>query len=333
MQTIKILFVVNGLPSKEFKYTGIFNVQKLHKIAEQGYHLAFHKITSRSSLKGIIKETLKLRKKLIYENWDIVHAQYGSSTALICSLAKTKSTRLVINFGGDDLLGTRSVNGRKTFSSYISILFSQISAIFADGIVTVSKELREALWPISRNKTEVIPDGVDMEKYCVMEREEARQRLGWPLEKPFVLFCNSHSQPVKRLDLALLAIKEAQKYIPELDIKLLYNIDPDETPIWFNAVDLLLVTSDQEGSPNVVKEAMACNLPVVTVECGDVRERLKGVDNCVIVDRDPRELGSAIAKVLNSKKRSERGREKVSEVSWTEVVIKITKYYEEVLEK
>jgi glycosyltransferase involved in cell wall biosynthesis len=73
-----------------------------------------------------------------------------------------------------------------------------------------------------------------------------------------------------------------------------------------NAADVLLVTSFTEGSPTVVQEAMACNLPVVSVDVGDVRERLQGVAACeVVVGRDPNELGNALAGVLLAAKRSD----------------------------
>ena len=86
------------------------------------------------------------------------------------------------------------------------------------------------------------------------------------------------------------------------------EVPAGQVPLMMSAADCLLMTSDVEGSPNVVKEAMACSLPVVSVEVGDVVERLRDVQPSRIVGRNPEELGRAVVEILETNRRS-NGRE------------------------
>jgi glycosyltransferase involved in cell wall biosynthesis len=78
-----------------------------------------------------------------------------------------------------------------------------------------------------------------------------------------------------------------------------WSVPHDDIPVYMNACDALVFTSMQEGSPNVVKEALACNLPVVSVDVGDVSERLRGVDNCELcADERPETIAAALERVF-----------------------------------
>ncbi|MGD9727160.1 MAG: glycosyltransferase, partial [Nitrospiraceae bacterium] len=96
----------------------------------------------------------------------------------------------------------------------------------------------------------------------------------------------------------------------------------------FSAADCFILTSEWEGSPNVVKEAMACGLPVVSVDVGDVGERLRNVRPSMIVARDPRELGAAVARLVQAQVRS-NGHEMVREVSAETMAAKVLSLYRE----
>jgi glycosyltransferase involved in cell wall biosynthesis len=103
-------------------------------------------------------------------------------------------------------------------------------------------------------------------------------------------------------------------------------------PLYYNASDCLIVASAYEGSPNVVKEALACNCPVVSSKVGDVEERLRDVYPSMVVGRNPQELGIALAEVLALNTRS-NGRENITELSLERVTRRLIQLYNEVLEK
>ncbi|WP_354269976.1 glycosyltransferase [Bradyrhizobium japonicum] len=104
-----------------------------------------------------------------------------------------------------------------------------------------------------------------------------------------------------------------------------------EVAQFLNAVDCLLLTSAHEGSPNIVKEALACNLPIVSVDVGDVAERIKEFEGCYIVPDEPTFLAEAVEKVLVRGKRLSGGYAAVDELSLAKVARRIQSVYERIL--
>jgi len=127
---------------------------------------------------------------------------------------------------------------------------------------------------------------------------KARQKLGLPLSKRLVLFVGNPDDPRKRFGLSQKAVAQLD---PTLNAELIlaWNVGHSDIPVFMNACDVLVFTSMHEGSPNVVKEALACNLPVVSVIVGDVPDRLNGVDGCVVcADDQPATIAAALTQVL-----------------------------------
>jgi hypothetical protein len=147
----------------------------------------------------------------------------------------------------------------------------------------------------------VIVDGVDLTRFSPRDRGEARALLGWNLEERTVLFNAGMSPQVKRLDLAEASVADARRRIGPLRFEVMRgNVPHDQVPLLMNASDCVLMTSDFEGSPNMVREALACQTPVVSVAVGDVPGWLEGIPAARIVDRDPVKLGAAIAAVVTA---------------------------------
>jgi glycosyltransferase involved in cell wall biosynthesis len=185
----------------------------------------------------------------------------------------------------------------------VGTLLSQIAALRAARIVCVSNQLKGKLW-WRRDRVSVIPTGVDTTLFNPRDLHEVRRELGWGENERVVLF-NAGDPICKRLDLALAAVQFAESLCGRIRFVVLDgNVPPHLIPSMMNAADCLLLTSDWEGSPNVVKEALACNLPVVSVEVGDVRERLERVHPSAIVPRDSCEIGKAISDTLRQGQRS-----------------------------
>ena len=194
----------------------------------------------------------------------------------------------------------------------------------------VSRQLKDRLW-WRRARGTILPTGVDPEAFRPAARETVRGELGWREEERVVLFNAGHDPRNKRLDLAENAVEEARRWSPAIRLEALDGgVAPARVPALMNAADCLLVTSDTEGSPTIVQEALATNLPVVSVDVGDIAERLEGVTCSRLAERTPEALGRALAEVLNPPRRSD-GRKRADEFSSIRIARELGRLYQDVL--
>jgi glycosyltransferase involved in cell wall biosynthesis len=182
-------------------------------------------------------------------------------------------------------------------------------------------------------KAHIVPNGVDLQVFRPMDSREARAALGWPENKRYVLFPSCPDIIRKGFPLAEAVVMRASTHVTEpLELVSLCKVSSDQVPLYMNACDALLLTSFWEGSPNVVKEAMACNLPVVSVPVGDVTELLNGVRGCAVCPRDVEALAQALSKVLVDMQRTDgQAAVKRKGLDLESVARKIVKIYEKVL--
>jgi glycosyltransferase involved in cell wall biosynthesis len=156
----------------------------------------------------------------------------------------------------------------------------------------------------------VIPSGIDFELFRPIPQAEARHRLGWPQDERVVLFAGKPSMPRKRCNLAQNSVEVVNRTLPTRFMTA-WGVPHRDMPVYINACDVLVLTSIHEGSPNVVKEALACNVPVVAVNVGDVAERLAGVEGChICADDRPETIAAYLEQVLRCNQRI-NGREAV----------------------
>jgi len=251
---------------------------------------------------------LEVRRRLRRERYDLIHAQFGQSGLL----ALPKRLPLVVTFRGDDLQGVLSdADGRHTPLGQLLPLVSRLVARRADATIIVSAHLKAFLDEAAQ--PHVIPSGVDFERFRLIPQAEARRRLGLSPDRRLVLFVGNPDLPRKRYRLAREAVEIASGSLPT-DLVLGWAVPHDAIPFFMNACDALVFTSLQEGSPNAVKEALACNLPVVSVPIADVPERLCGIAGCeVCADDSPETIAAALERVL---RRGERtgSRERIREL-------------------
>jgi glycosyltransferase involved in cell wall biosynthesis len=236
---------------------------------------------------------LDVRRRLQQKRHDLIHAQFGQSGLL----ALPRSLPLVVTFRGDDLEGVLSdATGRLTPRGRLLPVLSRVVARRADATIVVSEHLKAFLH--RRAHAYVIPSGIDFERFKLIPQAEARRHLGLPPDGRLVLFVGSPTLARKRYGLAQRAMGIVQQSLAA-DLVLGWGLPHDQIPYYMNACDVLVFTSSQEGSPNVVKEALACNLPVVSVAIGDVPERLRGLAGCeVCVDERPETIGAALVRAL-----------------------------------
>jgi teichuronic acid biosynthesis glycosyltransferase TuaC len=320
----KALVVVFVIPGDGLGSSMIFARRQAATL--RGRQIGVHEffLRSRTSPLEIVREWRRFRRFLDEIRPAAVHAHYGTVTAMFCALA-ARGYPLVITYRGSDL--NPSSQGLAP-RPWLAHLFSQLAALRAARIVCVSRQLRQRLW-WRRDRAAVLASGVDANAFRPESRARARQALGWDFDAPAVLFHAGRDVWVKRLDLAEAAIAIARKKIPNLYAKVLDgSTPPEEVPTLMNAADCLLVTSDFEGSPTVVQEALASNLPIVSVDVGDVPERLAGVSRTAIVARDAEALGEAIVQMVARPGRSD-GRSKIAEFASSEIAARLDAMYRE----
>nr|WP_281433515.1 glycosyltransferase family 4 protein [Microvirga splendida] len=276
----------------------VFARRQMAAIAQSGVEVRIFFLSSRTSLRTLARESRRFRSAVREFEPDIVHAHYGTVTALFA--AATTTCPLVVSFRGSDINPTSDTS---YIRSLFARLFSQIAAVRAQHIICVSEEIRSRIW-LPVRPSSIIFDGVNLSSFYPISRDEARSKLGWSKTKKFIFFNLSGRPSGKRLSLAESAVDYVRREISDVELVAVSKVDPERIPLIMNACDCLLLTSDWEGSPTVVKEAMACELPVISVDVGDVRMLLDGVSPSRIVPAEVAAIGSALVDVLCMEVRS-----------------------------
>ena len=226
--------------------------------------------------------------------YDLVHAHYGLLAPV--ALAQLRLP-VVLSLWGSDLHGPVKP-------------ISRASARFCDEVVVMSREMQRVLG----GECVVIPDGVDLDRFEPAPRAAARETVGWEQDAHHVLFPYDPDRSVKDYPRARRIVDAVERRLDRpVHLRVVTGVPHETVPDYVNAADALLVTSKSEGSPNSVKEALACNVPVVSTDVGDVRERLAGVEPSTVASDDA-SLIDGLASVLESGERS-NGREAAREVS------------------
>jgi glycosyltransferase involved in cell wall biosynthesis len=174
----------------------------------------------------------------------------------------------------------------------------------------------------------VVPSAVDVDLFHPVPREVARAELGWDSDAPHVLFPGSRATLRKRPDLFDAAVEAARGDVPNLQPVALDGYSRAETALVMNAADAMLMTSDWEGSPLTVKEALACKTPVVSVPVGDVPETIAGLPGCAVAPREPAALGKALTHAVAAGRPEALRKRAVERFSSASVARRIASVYE-----
>jgi glycosyltransferase involved in cell wall biosynthesis len=209
---------------------------------------------------------------------------------------------VVVSYCGDDLLGTPRADG--SLGRRLRRFVLRQHAHLMSATITKSAEMETALPPATRKRNLVLPNGVDRSMFHPQPRDDARRELGWKADERVVLFAADPAVPRKRFWLAQAACKEAARRVGEIRLEVANGVSAELMPRLMAAADCLLLTSSIEGSPNVVKEAAACQLPVVATDVGDVRKVLDGVEPSWVCVGHPNDLAAALVDCLTEPRRS-----------------------------
>ena len=294
-----VLVVTVALPTADDPNTMAPLARQVASLRAAGLTVDLVEIGRNSKL-NYLRAIRRVRK--IARQYDVIHGHYG-----YCGwVARAQgSTPVVVSFMGDDLMGTPNEDGSIRPISGLVALINRWFAGRAAAVIVKSDEMAGKL----RRPAHVIPNGVDVASFRPVPQEEARRELGWAEDELRVLFPGNPHNPRKQFGLASAAVREAERRLGvPVSLVVLHKVALDLVPQYMNACHAMILTSHIEGSPNVVKEAMACNLPVVSVAVGDTPQLLDGVENSFLCRRDEQDLADALVRVLTTLERSS-GRE------------------------
>lgn len=289
---MKVLFVSSG-NSKEFDIIPFIRNQG-ESLRAEGVELDFCPIKGKG-IAGYLKAVSPLRRHIKQGGYDLIHAHfiYSGWTAVLAAAFSGKP--VVLSFMGNDLCGEFRVDGSLKPKSYIYFLLSFLIQPFCKAIIVKSQNLLERVW--MKGKTHKVPNGIDFEVFQPISRTEARTKLNLPLDKQIVLFMGSKEQEVKNYSGAKKAF-EVLKHDSTIFITP-YPVTHAEVPLYLNACDVLVVPSFNEGSANIIKEALACNTKIVATPVGDAEEMIGSVNGCFITSFDADKMASDIKKALD----------------------------------
>jgi glycosyltransferase involved in cell wall biosynthesis len=261
----------------------------------------------------VIRDVRRLKAAFRRSGAALLHAQYGTITALAAAYI-AGSVPLIISFGGSDILGIPVPGMHWRLRGGLGKRLSFRAGTHAAAIIVKSQNLFNALPAHLQKKTHIVPNGVNTAVFTPLPREACRSKLGWKVEERIVvLYAGGESRDhryIKNVPLAEAAVRLAAREMGPIRFEVFHGYPHAAVAELLNAADMLLLTSLHEGSPNIVKEAMACSLPVVAVPCGDVAERLEGVTPGGVYSYDAAELAQGIIAVMRTGRRS-NGREQL----------------------
>jgi glycosyltransferase involved in cell wall biosynthesis len=254
-----------------------------------------------------------------FDGYDVIHANYGLTAP--AALAQPNAP-VVITLWGSDVHGAV---GR----------VSRLCARVADAVIVMSEEMAAKL----EVDCHVIPHGIDLRTFRPFSTRAAREAVGWRQDARHVLFPYPTGRPVKNFPRAQRVVERVRERwrgrgggestAEEIELQTISGVPHDRMPLYLNAADALLLTSKSEGSPNSVKEALACNLPVVATDVGDVSRRLDGVEPSTVATSDE-ELVEGLLAVLEHGGPS-NGRETVQSLSLQRMGERIRRVYQSVV--
>jgi len=277
---LKVLFISSG-NDKFFKIVP-FIASQAQSLRENGVEVDSFLIQKKGAW-GYFLNIFKLRKFLKENKYDILHAHYIlSAWVTVLTLSKTP---IVVSLMGDDAYGTYTGYKRVNFSSLYLPFLTLLIQPFVNGIISKSKNIEKFVY---RKKISfIIPNGVKIEDF-ILPRENCRKELGLMPGKKYILFLGDKNNIRKNFRL----VKTSINQLADANAELLspYPVKHEQVAKYLNAVDVFLFTSFSEGSPNAVKEAMACNCPIVATDVGDVKWLLGQLDGHYLVSFNPQDV-------------------------------------------
>jgi len=275
---MRVLVVTSGWPSPLHPEQSIFVAEHVDRLRELGLDVDVVTYLGEFDPRNYVRGRRDVRRALRERPPDLIHAHFGQSGIIVLP----SRVPVVLQLHGSDLLGVVR-HGRYTVKGWILRRISRWAARRADRVIVAGR----ALIPRLPNGVDydILPMGVNTDVFYPRPKAQMRGELGLALDRRYVMFTGDPAVARKRYNLATQVIDRLRR---SMDIELLHMSGQSRESVarHLNACDALLCTSLHESGPVLVKEALACGVPVVSVDVGDVAEMIAGLDSCVLCHDD-----------------------------------------------
>jgi teichuronic acid biosynthesis glycosyltransferase TuaC len=325
---VRVLVVTNLYPTATGPTKGPFVKKQVEALSRAGIDVSLLHVRRDARGRGVYLRLLGAVHRAAADSQpDVIHVMYGGVMAAVITASSTLGPVVVTFYGSDLLAANANTRGLTRMSALAGVRASHFAALRARGIVVQSQVLADALpRHVDRSRVSIIPDGIDLEEFAPFDRLECQQALGWDPASKHIVFPSARTVAAKRFELAEAAVGRLISAGHDVQLHELKGVPHAQVPTLLNASNLVVLTSSHEGSPNVVKEALACNVGVVAVDVGDVRERLEGIPGCFIAAATPDDVAAKMALALEHDRVP--GRERMDELSVGRVAERLIEVYE-----
>ncbi len=322
----RILMVTGIYPTPALPHKGTFVKTLVASLVARGHAVEVIHPRQGPVLMRYLSAAWQVFCKTLTGRFDIVHGHYG----LWCLLARLQwTTPVVAAYLGDDLLGTVTFDGSYTHKSLLVARISRWLCRHVEAVTVKSEQMKKmSCW----EDAVVIPDGIDFTLFHPVPRVEARTMLGWDQERNYVVFANNPAIAVKNFALAQAAIARLHERGIAAELVVASGLTQQQVVQYMNASNALILPSVAEGSPNVVKEAMACNIPVVATTVGDVAELLAHTAGCSVCPHDADALATGLERAIAFQGRT-TGREDICHLDIVCTVEQVEMLYHQAIQR
>lgn len=288
---MRVLHITTNYPTPEFPIFGIFVKEQVDSLQKIDIDCeVFYCDGKNRGFKQYITYVPRLWWKILRGHYDVLHCHHALSLIILCMTGWPFFKKTVLSYQNDP---------DKEWGGKMFRFFN----LFVNRFI-VKNRSEYLKYP----KMIYLPNGCNQDFFYPMDKKECRNKLGLGADKYYVLYMDSNkgvrTQKRKdRFDEVIRILNEEYGYNGKVEIIALRNTPREQIPLYMNAIDLHMISSDFEGSPNSVKECMCCNTPVVSTPVGNVSEMIGDIPGTYVTKTfEAKELAECVDKIIRSEK-------------------------------
>ena len=332
----RVLLFTNVYPSRQHPANAMWLLEQVRSLRQKGIEFDVVHFNPDDTRLNYLVGLKDLIKHIRSDQYDIIHTHntWTFYLAYVARMLTAAPLPIILTLHEQDLLSKRHKYREISLLGPLrrSIFLRRLAAAHADLAIFVSSELLEAVSP--PGPAEVIPCGVDLDRFKPLDRESCRNRLEIPPDAMVVFFPASARRKRKRADLAREAFEILRARVAGTATMIVGgDIPQEQMPLYYNAANVILQTSLLEASPTIVKEALACEVPMVSTDTGDTRDMLEGIPHCFVCGDDARTLADHMQLALTHRATGGRDRIREKGLALDQVADRVIHVYSRVLSK